>query len=67
MPTWCSVEALEVALKALTGQPFEKETYIPIPTITSENLLEYVKPDLPSSYWCNSKLPEDIVKKMFER
>jgi len=67
MPTWCSAKALEVALKALTGQPFEKETYIPIPTITSDTLHEYVKPDLPSSYWCNSKLPEDIVKKMFER
>lgn len=67
MPTWCSAEALEVALNALTGKPFEKETFIPIPTITSDNLHEYVKPDLPDSYWCNSKLPEDIVKKMFER
>lgn len=67
MPTWCSAKALEVALNALTGKPYEKETFIPIPTITSENLSEYVKPDLPDSYWCNSQLPEDIVKKMFER
>jgi ribose transport system substrate-binding protein len=67
MPTWCSVAALEVALKALTGQPYEHKTYIPIPTITSDNLHEYVKPDLPDSFWCNSKLPEDVVKKMFER
>lgn len=67
MPTWCSAKALEVALNALTGKPYEKETFIPIPTITSENLAEYVKPDLPDSYWCNSQLPEDIVKKMFER
>ena len=67
MPTWCSAKALEVALAALTGKPYEKETVIPIPTITSETLDQYVKPDLPDSFWCNSKLPEDIVKKMFER
>lgn len=67
MPTWVSVEAMDVALKALTNQPFEHETYIPIPTITSDNLYEYVKPDLPNSYWCNSKLPEEIVKQIFER
>ncbi len=67
MPTWCSAKALEVALDVLTGKQFQKETLIPIPTITSENLDQYVKPDLPDSFWCNSKLPDDIVKKMFER
>lgn len=67
MPTWCSVRALEVALNALTGELYEKETYIPIPTITSDNLYDYVKPDLPDSYWCNSQLPEDVVREIFER
>jgi ribose transport system substrate-binding protein len=67
MPTWCSAKALEVALAALTGQPFEKETWIPIPTITGETLDQYVKPDLPDSYWCNSQLPEEIVKEVFTR
>lgn len=67
MPTWCSAKALEVALDALQGKPVSKKVIIPIPTITAETLDEYVKPDLPDSYWCNSKLPEDIVKKMFKR
>jgi ribose transport system substrate-binding protein len=67
MPTWCSAKALEVALNALTGQPYEKKTMIPIPTITAATLDTYVKPNLPDSFWCNSKLPDDIVKKMFER
>jgi len=67
MPTWCSAKALEVALEALSGKPVQKETLIPIPTITAATLDQYVKPDLPDSFWCNSKLPEDIVKKMFER
>ncbi|MFW6138282.1 MAG: ABC transporter substrate-binding protein [Spirochaetota bacterium] len=67
MPTWCSAKAMEVALKALTGEPYDKETVIPIPTITEDELDEYVKPDLPDSYWCNSRLPEERVKKMFAR
>jgi ribose transport system substrate-binding protein len=67
MPTWCSAKALEVALDALAGKPVQKKTVIPIPTITAKTLDEYVKPALPDSFWCNSKLPEDIVKKMFER
>jgi len=67
MPTWCSAKAMEVALDALAGKPFEKKTVIPIPTITSDTLDQYVKPDLPDSFWCNSQLPEDIVKEMFER
>ncbi len=67
MPTWCSAKAMEVALDALEGKSVDKEVFIPIPTITSDTLAQYVKPDLPDSFWCNSKLPEDRVKKMFER
>jgi ribose transport system substrate-binding protein len=67
MPTWCSAKALEVALDALQGKKVDKEVFIPIPTITSQTLDQYVKPDLPDSFWCNSKLPEERVKKMFER
>ena len=67
MPTWVSAKALEVALAALSGQTVEKETWIPIPTITGETLEQYVKPDLPNSYWSNSQLPEEIVKEIFTR
>jgi ribose transport system substrate-binding protein len=56
-----------VALDALEGKSVNKEVFIPIPTITSKTLDQYVKPDLPDSFWCNSKLPEERVKKMFER
>jgi len=67
MPSWVSAKALEVALNILMGKPYEKETILPVPVITSEEIDQYVKPDLPDSYWCNSQLPADIVKKMFER
>ena len=67
MPTWISVTALEIAMDALHGKKVPKETVIPIPTITAETLDQYVKPDLPDSYWCNSELPEEIAKKIFTR
>jgi ribose transport system substrate-binding protein len=67
MPTWCSAKAMDVALDALAGKKVQKINLIPIPTITWETLDKYVKPDLPDSYWCNSQLPADIVKKVFTR
>lgn len=67
MPTWASAKAMEVALDALAGKSVPKRILIPIPTITAETLDQYVKPNLPDSYWCNSQLPEHVVKKLFAR
>lgn len=66
-PTWMIVTALDVLLDALTGKEFEKITSIPVPTITSETLDQYVRQDLPNSFWCSTKLPEDVIKKLFPR
>lgn len=65
MPTWVSAQAMEIALKALTGEAFEKDTLIPIPTITTDTLDQYVRPTLSDSFWCNSHLPDAIVMKLF--
>jgi ribose transport system substrate-binding protein len=65
MPTWVSAQALEVALKALKGETFSKDTLIPIPTITADTLDQYVRPTLSDSFWCNSHLPDDVVMKLF--
>ena len=67
MPTYCSATALDVALEALQGFPYYKYTVIPIPTITGDEINKYVKPNLPDSYWCNSRLPEEVVQKLFSR
>lgn len=67
MPTWVSVQALEIAVQALEGDDVPDVYEIPIPTITQDTLDDYVKPDLPNSYWTNSKLPEAIVADLFER
>jgi ribose transport system substrate-binding protein len=67
MPTWVSAQALDVALKALNGQPFDKNTVIPIPTITAATLNQYVRPNLSDSFWCNSHLPDAVVEELFPK
>jgi ribose transport system substrate-binding protein len=67
MPTWCSAKALEVALNAVQGKPYDKITPIPIPTITADTLDQYVRPNLSDSFWCNSHLPDDIVMALFPK
>ncbi len=67
MPTWVSAKALEVALAALDGQPYEKNTQIPIPTITADTLTQYVRPTLSDSFWCNSHLPDAVVRLLFPK
>jgi ribose transport system substrate-binding protein len=64
-PTWCTASALEVGLKILKGEPVEKDSYIPVPTITPETVNDYAKPDLSDSYWCNSKLSAEEAAKYY--
>ncbi len=66
MPTWISAKAMQVAVDALDGKTVPKTQVIPIPTITSDTIDEYVKPELSDSFWCNSQLPDDRIKAIFE-
>ncbi len=66
-PTWISAEAMRLAIKVLKGEKVERTTLLPVPTITKDNLDKYYKPDLPSSYYCNTQLPDDVAKKLFSR
>lgn len=66
MPTWISKKAMQVAVDALEGKDVQKEIVLPIPTITSADLDEYVRPNLSDSFWCNSQLPDERVKDLFE-
>ncbi|NMA01378.1 MAG: ribose ABC transporter, partial [Clostridia bacterium] len=38
-----------------------------LPVVTEENLEEFVKPDLPDSFWNITKLSEEKVKELFSR
>ncbi|MDR1536148.1 MAG: ABC transporter substrate-binding protein [Planctomycetota bacterium] len=66
-PTWMSSAAMELGIDVLKGGKVEKTTILPIPTITKDNMKDYYRPDLPDSYSCNTRLPEEIVAKMFSR
>ena len=66
MPTWISKKAMQVAIEALEGNTVAKEIELPIPTISGEELDQYVRPGLSDAFWCNSQLPDERVKALFE-
>ena len=67
MPTYTGATALGLALNIIQGRPYHKYTKIPIPTFGDELLDEYLKPDLPDSYWANTRLSDEAAKEMFAR
>lgn len=66
-PTWISAAALELGLRVLNGEDVPHDNIVPIPTITKETMKDYYRPDLPSSFCCNTRLPEEIIKGLFSR
>lgn len=67
MPTYVSATALDVAIDALQGKQVEKMVIFDLPVITGDTLDDYVKPDLPDSFWNITKLSDEQVKAMFSR
>jgi len=65
-PTWLAESALETTLKILKGQDYKKDNIMPPPRITSKNLDEYVRPDLPDSFWTSTRLSDERIKKLYE-
>ncbi len=61
MPTYLHAEALRIGLELLRGNDVPRDTIIPVPTITDENIDEYVKFDLPDSFWTNTRMDEDDI------
>jgi ribose transport system substrate-binding protein len=64
-PTWLSREALLLALDILQGKPVPKINLIEGDIITDENIDEYLRPDLPDSFATGTRLPDEIVLKLF--
>jgi len=50
-PTSMSAAALDTAIKALDGKIVHLNTIISLPVITSDTLDDYVRMDLPDSFW----------------
>lgn len=66
-PTWLSAEALDTALAILQGKPVKKDNVLPVPVITDATLAKYVRPDLPDSFWANSRLSDAQIKALFKK
>jgi len=57
--------ALEQAIKALQGESVEGIVNLPYAVITIDNIDDYIKPDLPDSFWVGSALPDEIILVLF--
>lgn len=66
-PTWITVAATELGIKVLKGEDIPKMNILPMPVITKDNMKDYYRPDLPDSFSCNTHLPEEIIKTLFNR
>lgn len=64
-PTWLSRVALETAVKMMNGETVEKDQIYPVQTITTDEIDQYVHPDLSDDVWCGTELPEDVLKEIF--
>jgi ribose transport system substrate-binding protein len=66
-PTWLGSEALKVTLDLLQGKKVKKNQVLPVPQITSDNLAKFVRPDLPDSFWANSRMTDEEVRATFSK
>ncbi|MFP4588833.1 MAG: ABC transporter substrate-binding protein [Candidatus Acetothermia bacterium] len=65
-PTWLSAESLKVAVETLQGIPVPRKKFYSVPTITDENLEEFVRPELPDSFWARSRLSREKIEELFD-
>lgn len=65
-PTWLGSESLITALDLLQGKKVKKDQVIDPPTITNDNLGKFVREDLPDSFWANTRMTDDEIKKIFD-
>ncbi len=65
-PTWQSVEALNQAIACLEGKQVDKWHELPLPTITDQNLKDYVRTDCPDDVWANTKMTRDEIGALYK-
>lgn len=64
-PTWLGSESLKIALDLLQGKNVEKDQVLPALSITDENLDEFVRKDLPDSFWANTRMTDEEIIEVF--
>lgn len=66
-PTWLSAMALDLALDSLSGKAVKKDNILPPPVITNDTLAQFVRPDLPDSFWTQTKLTNQQISNLFKK
>ncbi len=66
-PSYVSVEALKLGLKALNGEDVSGYHAFPLQMVTEETLDQYVKPDLPDSFWVFTHLSDAQIAELFSK
>jgi len=64
-PTWQSRVALQAGLRILQGIPINSFYRLQVPTITGDELEQYVRPEYSDAYWTNSLLPKDVADAIY--
>ena len=66
-PPYISAIALDIGMKALKGEAFEKNTEVPVHIITAADIDKFYNPKLSDRFWTASYLPEDVALKLFPK
>lgn len=64
-PCYMSAIGLETAIKLCNGEKVEKDVMLEIPTITNDEIDDYVKPDLSDSLWVCTWMTDEEIKEVF--
>lgn len=64
-PTWQSRMALQAALRTLQGIPVNSFYSLQVPTITEDELDQFVRPNYSDAYWTNSLLPQEVADQIY--
>lgn len=65
-PTWLARVAIENAIKLMNGEEVPKDEIYPVQTITTEQIADYVLPELSDDVWCGTELPAEVLKEIFQ-
>jgi len=64
-PPTLSVQSLELAVKALSGEKVEKDNIAPPLVINADELSKYVQPNMPDSMWLPCTLSQSDLQQLF--
>ena len=65
-PTWLARVAIENAIKLMNGEEVPKDEIYPVQTIVTEQIADYVMPELSDDVWCGTELPAEVLKEIFQ-